>query len=123
YVGAQHFIGLQPGYFAFYAGTSPEKAELVETEILQEIDNLRAGGISAEELKRAKAKLLGQKKIARQALGGYAVAPALDELYRLGYQNCDQEDALYERVTLQDVLQAIRTYLQPDKCVISKVSP
>jgi zinc protease len=123
YVGAQHFLGLQPGYFALYAGTTPEKLDQVEEEMLKEVGLLREHGVTEEELKRAKAKLLGQKKIARQDLGGYAVATALDELYGLGYQNCDQEDALYERVTLQDVLQAIRTYLQPDKCVISKVSP
>ena len=84
---------------------------------------LRESGLTADELKRAKAKLLGQKKIARQDLGGYAVATALDELYGLGYENCDQEDALYERVTLQEVQDAIRRYLLPDRCVISTVSP
>jgi len=123
YVGAQHFLGLQPGYFAFYAGTMPEKLGEVEGEILKEVALLREHGLSEEELKRSKAKLLGQKKIARQDLGGYAVATALDELYGLGYQNCDQEDALYERVTLEDVLRVTRTYLHPDKCVISTVSP
>ncbi|MCX6882143.1 MAG: insulinase family protein, partial [Verrucomicrobia bacterium] len=25
YVGAQHFLGTQPGYFALYAGTKPEE--------------------------------------------------------------------------------------------------
>jgi zinc protease len=25
YVGAQNFLGLVPGYFAFYVGTAPEK--------------------------------------------------------------------------------------------------
>ncbi len=33
YVGAQNFLGLAPGYFAFYAGTEPAKAGLVETGI------------------------------------------------------------------------------------------
>lgn len=123
YVGAQHFLGLQPGYFALYAGTMPDKLALVEEEMLKEVRLLRETGLSAEELQRAKAKLLGQKKIARQDLGGYAVATALDELYGLGYNNCDQEDALYEAVTLDDVLQAIRRYLEPERCVISTVSP
>jgi zinc protease len=123
YVGAQHFLGLQPGYFALYAGTMPDKLGLVEEEMLKEVRLLRADGLTEEELKRAKAKLLGQKKIARQDLGGYAVATALDELYGLGYNNCDQEDALYEAVTLADVQSAIRAYLDPDKCVISTVSP
>src|SRR5690606_10513022 len=123
YVGAQHFLGLQPGYFAFYAGTMPEKLAQVEQEMFKEIATLREHGLTADEIKRAKAKLLGQKKIARQDLGGYAVATALDELYGLGYQNCDQEDALYESVTIEQVHQVILKHLHPDKCVISTVSP
>ena len=42
YVGAQNFVGLAPGYFAFYAGTMPEKAMLVESELLKETELLRA---------------------------------------------------------------------------------
>lgn len=123
YVGAQHFLGLQPGYFALYAGTTPEKLELVEEEMFKEISLLRESGITPEELARAKAKLLGQKKIARQELGGYAVAVALDELYGLGWQNCDLEDAHYENVTLEEVQASIRKYLDPQRCVISTVRP
>jgi zinc protease len=123
YVGAQHFLGLQPGYFALYAGTMPETLAQVEKEILNEVRLLRESGLTEEEIKRAKAKLLGQKKIARQDLGGYAVATALDELYGLGYRNCDQEDALYEAVTLPEVQEVIRRYLDAEKCVISTVAP
>lgn len=123
YVGAQHFLGLQPGYFALYAGTTPEKLQLVEEEMLKEVDTLRREGLTAQELARAKAKLLGQKKIARQDLGGYAVATALDELYGLGYQNCDQEDAHYENVTLEMIRDVIANHLQPRHCVISTVAP
>jgi zinc protease len=123
YVGAQHFLGLEPGYFALYAGTMPDKLKQVEEEMLKEVEALRENGLTQEELTRAKAKLLGQKKIARQDLGGYAVATALDELYGLGYQNCDHEDALYEQVKLEDVLRVTRKYLLPGHCVISTVSP
>jgi zinc protease len=123
YVGAQHFLGLQPGYFALYAGTTPEKLAQVEEEILNEVRLLRESGLTEDEIKRAKAKLLGQKKIARQDLGGYAVATALDELYGLGYENCDREDALYEAVTVDEVQEVIRRHLDPTKCVISTVAP
>ncbi|HEY0550560.1 MAG TPA: pitrilysin family protein, partial [Verrucomicrobiae bacterium] len=57
YVGAQNFLGLTPGYFAFYTGTEPEKVQLVETEMLKEAAALRTDGLTAEELKRAKAKV------------------------------------------------------------------
>jgi zinc protease len=123
YVGAQHFLGLQPGYFALYAGTAPDKLPLVEKEIFDEVTKLRNESLTAEELRRAKAKLLGQKKIARQDLGGYAVAAALDELYGLGYHNCDTEDAFYEGVSMNEMHAAIRKFLVPALCVVSTIRP
>jgi len=123
YVGAQNFLGLSPGYFAFYTGTEPEKVQLVETEMLKEAAALRTDGLTAEELKRAKAKVVGQKKIARQDLGHYAMVTALDELYGLGFDNSDKDDAKYEAVTLEDVRRVAAKILAEDKFVISVVQP
>lgn len=123
YVGAQNFLGLAPGYFAFYAGTAPEKTGLVELELLKEAESLRVDGLTESELKRAKAKLIGQKKIARQDLGAYALTTALDELYGLGYMNCDSEDACYEAVTLEQTKAVAQKYLNPHACVVAVVKP
>lgn len=123
YVGAQNLLGLQPGYFAFYAGTAPEKVALVEFELLQEAETLRREGLTESELKRAKAKIIGHKKIARQDLGAYAMMTALDELYGLGYANCDNEDQHIEAVTLEQTTLAARKYLNPQACVIAVVKP
>ena len=123
YVGAQNFLGVTPGYFAFYTGTEPEKVAQVETEMLKEAAALRADGLTAEELTRAKAKVVGQKKIARQDLGGYAMVAALDELYGLGYDRSDKDDARYESVTLEDIRRITKKYLSEDKFVISVVQP
>jgi zinc protease len=123
YVGAQHFPGLVPGYFAFYVGTEPDKAELVEQELLKEAELLRTEGVTEEELKRAKAKVIGQKKIARQDLGSFAMTTALDELYGLGYAHTDAEDAKIESVTLDQVKSAAQKYLKSDAMVISLVKP
>lgn len=123
YVGAQNFVGLRKGYFAFYAGTSPENVNLVEFEILKEAESLRVGGLTETELQRAKAKLIGQKKIGRQDLGSYAIATALDELYGLGYENCDSEDERYQAVTTDEILRAAQAYLTPDACIIAIVRP
>jgi len=123
YVGAQHFAGLAPGYFAFYAGTEPAKAVLVEQEILKEAGVLRNEGLSAEELKRAKAKLIGQKKIARQELGHLASTTTLDELYGLGYRRAELDDAKFEAVTPEQVKAAAQKYLKPDAAVVAIVKP
>ncbi|HVT29576.1 MAG TPA: insulinase family protein, partial [Lacipirellulaceae bacterium] len=123
YVGAQNSLGLEPGYFAFYAGTSPEKADLVEFELLKEAESLRVGGLTETELKRAKAKVVGQKKIARQDLGAFAMTTALDELYGLGYAHCDSEDVEYEEISLEAIRRVAAKYLNPDACVIALVRP
>ena len=70
------FPGLAPGFFAFYVGTAPEKVELVEKRIIEGSGTAAEEGLTEEELKRAKAKIIGQKKIARQDLGGYAMSHA-----------------------------------------------
>lgn len=123
YVGAQNFLGLLPGYFAFYVGTDPSKIELVESELLKEAAELRRNGLTPEELKRAKAKIIGQKKIARQDLGGYAMSSALDELYGLGFRHLDSEDAKYEAVTLIQAKDVAKKYLRADSLVVSVIKP
>jgi zinc protease len=84
---------------------------------------LRTEGLTAEELKRAKAKIIGSKKIARQDLGSLASLTALDELYGLGYQRTDLDDAKFEAVTLEQVKAVAQKYLKPDAFVISVVKP
>ena len=119
YVGANHFVGRTPGFFAFYCGTAPEKCELVEKELRAQAERLRQEGLTAQELARAKAKIVGQKKIARQDLGHLAMSMALDELYGLGYNHGSQEDAVYESITLDEVHRVAQTYLQADRSVVA----
>ena len=90
---------------------------------MAEAELLRLEGLSEEELKRSKAKIIGQKKIARQDLGGLAMTTALDELYGLGFAHSDSEDALYEAVTLDQIKAAAQQYLKPDAVVVGIVKP
>lgn len=123
YVGAQNFLGLAPGYFAFYCGTAPEQVALVEEELLREAELLRAEGLTPEELKRSKAKIIGQKKIARQDLGGLAMTTAMDELYGLGYDHSEIDDARYEAVGMEEIKKVAQKYLRTDAMVISVLKP
>jgi zinc protease len=123
YVGAQNFLGVVPGFFAFYVGTEPEKVALVEAELLKEAEALRTEGLTDEELKRAKAKVVGQKKISRQDLGTFAMNSALDEIYGLGYAHTDVEDEKYEAVTLEQAKAVAQKYLQSSALVVAIVKP
>jgi len=123
YVGAQTLCGIAPGYFAFYTGTEPAKAELVEKELLKEAELLRTEGLTADELRRAKAKIIGGKKISRADLGHLASTSALDELYGLGYQRNETDDAKYEAVTLEQIKAVAQKYLKPESIVVAIVMP
>ena len=112
-----------PGYFCFYAGTSPEGAKQVEEEIMKEVAALREQGLTPEELKRSKAKIVGHKKIHRQDLGNLAMATALDELYGLGVEHHEKEDALYEAVTLEDVKRVAQRVLDSGRAVVAVIRP
>ncbi|MGH7979709.1 MAG: M16 family metallopeptidase, partial [Limisphaerales bacterium] len=123
YCGSQNFAGIAPGYFAFYTGTEPSKAEQVESELLKEAELLRTEGLTEEELKRAKAKIIGQKKIHRQDIGNLASITALDELYGLGFQHSELDDAKFEAVTADQIKAVAQKYLTPDGFVVSVVKP
>jgi len=49
--------------------------------------------------------------------------PALDQLYGLGFDHSDKDDAKYEAVTLKDVKRVAAKILAEDKFVISVVKP
>lgn len=123
YCGSQNFSGIVPGYFAFYTGTEPSKAELVESELLKEAELLRTEGLSDAELMRARAKIIGQKKIHRQDLGNLASITSLDELYGLGFQHSELDDAKFEAVTTDQIKAVARKYLVPENCVVSVIKP
>ena len=95
----------------------------METELLREAELLRNEGLTAAELKRTKAKIIGQKKIVRQELGHLATATALDELYGLGWQRAELDDAKYEAVTLEEIKAVARKYLNPDTMVVALAAP
>jgi zinc protease len=123
FVGSSQVPGLVPGPFVFYLGTSPEKAEAVKTEFLDEIAKLSREGLTAEELARAKEKLLGQLEIRNQSNDAFAAATALDELYGLGYQHYKSVRPGVEAVTLDQVKEVARKYFDNKPSVFAIVRP
>ena len=114
YVGTQNFAGRVPGCFSFYAGTAADTAAQVEEELLSQAGHLAKEGLTEEELRRAKAKLIGHRKIARQDLGSVAFATCMDELLGLGYDHHSGEEARIESVTLAQAQEAAARYFGAD---------
>ena len=113
-----------PGYFAFYVGTAPGQTRASGKELLKETQLLRTEGLSEEELQRAKAKIIGQKKIARQDSSAATPLP-WPSMNFMGWATAtfDQEDALYQSVTTAQIKSVAQKYLKPDAFVLSVVKP
>ncbi len=123
FVGASQATGLVPGPFVFYLGTDPAKVELVKTEFLDEIRSLATDGLSAEELSRAKAKLLGQEALRSQSNDSLAHECALDELYGLGFDEFTHLAERIEAVSLEDVRELAQSLFGTPNYVLAVVRP
>jgi zinc protease len=123
YVGASQMQGLVPGLFSFYLGTDPEKIEPVKTALLDEIHKLANEGLSAEELARAKKKLIGQQEIANQSNDAFGYHCALDEVYGLGFNYYKQLEHDVNAVTLENIKQVAAKYFRDQPYVLATVRP
>jgi zinc protease len=123
FVGASQLQGLVPGLFAFYLGTDPQKIEPVKTALLDEIGKLASDGLTAEELARAKKKLIGQQQIANQSNGTFGYQCALDELYGLGFDYYKKLEHDVEAVTLDDTKRVAAKYFRDQPYVMATVRP
>ena len=123
FVGAAQSIGLIPGHFVLYAGTSPEKADAVVTDLLAEAAKIRESGLTEEEISRAKTKLIAAQQMAKQKNGNHAYAIALDELYGLGSGFEQTYADRIRAVTPAQVAEVARRHLVEGSCVVAIVRP
>jgi zinc protease len=123
YCGAFQLAGVEPGFFAFYVGTTAPKVELCEKEIFAELAKLKTTGLTADELDRAKASIIGQRKVALQDNGGLAMTAGLDELYGLGYKNFQTTDDKYRAVTPADIQRVVGRYFSDKPNAVAVVRP
>jgi zinc protease len=123
YVGAYDLLGLDPGYFAFYVGTMPDKVDLCQKEIFAELDKLKQDGLSATEIDRARNSLIGQRKVRMQDNSDLSLMVALDELYGLGYNAFQTIDDKYRAVTADDIKRIATRYFADKPHAIVVVKP
>lgn len=115
--------GLETGAFGVYLACDPSKLPVAKKAIFRELDRVRETGLSEDELRKAKRYLLGNLQIDLQTNGSQAMQMALDELYGLGYDNIKRYTRNVERVTIQDIREAVRKIILPGKFVLVTVGP
>jgi zinc protease len=123
FVGASQMQGLVPGLFLFYLGTDPQKIEPVKAAFLEEIGKLAREGLTAEELARAKKKLIGQQQISNQSNDSFGYMAALDELYGLGFTHYKTLEREVEAISLEEIRRVAAKYFQNQPYVLAIVRP
>lgn len=115
--------GVDPGYFAVYIATSPEKADLAVEGIKEELRRIREEPISALELERAQQHLIGTHAIGLQRNSSRAALLGLDYLYGVGDENFSHYAEQVMAVTREKVQQLAQALIDFERCATAVVGP
>jgi len=84
---------------------------------------LKKDGLSPEEIDRAKASVIGQRKVQMQDNAALAMMVGLDELYGLGYDFFLTMDDKYRSVTSDDIKAVADRYFGNKPSAVAVVRP
>lgn len=115
--------GLGPGPWSISAGVDPENVERAVDLIRQEIARFVNEPVSPEELDDSQANYTGRLPLSLESNGGVAAALINLERYELGLDYYRRYPGLVRAVTTEEVLEAARRYLHPDRLGIAVAGP
>ena len=122
-VTAVSMEGIEPGYAALYAGTSPGKETKVAEAMRAEVERICIRKVTRDELLRVKRHLIGSRAISMQRTSSRAASMALDELYGNGHDASDRYPAQIDAVTADQITEVARKYLRFENSVTVCVGP
>jgi zinc protease len=100
-----------PGVLFTQLGTAPANQARAEAAVLAELERIRREPLTAAELARAKAYLLGQFELDRRTNARLAWYDAFFEALGVGPDFAERYARAVEAVTVEDVQRVARTYL------------
>ncbi len=115
--------GVDPGYFAVYMGTSPEKLEAALEGIRAELIRIRDEPLPAVELENAKQHLIGTHEIGLQRNGSRAALMALDHCYGIGAADFLNYASKISVITADEVREVARKVIDFNRSVLTVVGP
>jgi zinc protease len=115
--------GLGPGPWSVSAGVDPENIDKAIELIRQEIARFVHEPVSAEELSDSQANFIGRLPLSLESNSGVAGALLSLERYQLGLDYYRRYADLVAAVTVDQVLEAARSYLDPNRLGIAVAGP
>lgn len=123
YVQSSLSGGPGPGPWDISAGVDPKNVARTVELIRSEIRRFTSELVSADELADVQAQFTGSLPISLESNHGVAAALINLERYQLGLDYYRGYRAMIEAVTREDILQAARIYLDPDRLGIGLAGP
>lgn len=123
YVGAGLWAPATRGFFSVSAGLNPKNYPQMLRILREELEKLFTQGVTMEELSKAKVNFMSEDAYALETVGG--LARKYGSNYDLA-RNIHFHEEYYkklERVTTSDVLRVAQNYLQPEKMLITAITP
>jgi predicted Zn-dependent peptidase len=114
----QEPMRVDPGYFLALLGTAPDNTAKAEAALRGELERIRREPVSGEELRVAKAYLLGSLAMDRRTNARQAWYLASLEGAGVGHEYLDRYTAQVRAVTAADVQRVARRYLATLRTVV-----
>jgi zinc protease len=111
--------GTGPGPWYISAGVAPHNVEKTIDLLLQEVALFVSEGVTEEELSDSKANYIGRLPLSMETNAGVASALVSLERYQLGLDYYRRYPGLVSAITKEQVLEAARKYLDPQRIAVS----
>jgi len=115
--------GVGPGAWYVSAGVNSSNIDKAIALITQELKRYADEGVTAEELSDSQANFVGRLPLSLESNGGVAGSLINIERYALGLDYYRQYPDLVRAVTVDDVRESARKYIDPDRLVIATAGP
>ncbi len=115
--------GLGPGPWTMLAGVDPSKVEQTIQLVTQEVARFTREPVERNELSDSQANFIGRLPLSLESNGGVAGALLNLERYDLGMDYYLRYPDLVRSVTVEQVLETARTYLDPERLAIGMAGP
>jgi len=115
--------GMGPGSWEVSAGVNPQNLKKASGLIQDELKRFVQENVTEEELADSKANYIGRLPISLESNGGVANALLNMERHNLGLDYYRRYPDLVNEVTREDVLNAARKFIDPDKLAIAVAGP
>ena len=123
YASSSLNAGIGPGSWAVNTGVNPANVQKARELICEEIARFVEKGITAEELADSQSNFIGRLPLSLESNSGVASALLNIERYDLGLDYYRRYPDMVRAVTPDQVLTAVRKFLDPERLAIAIAGP